>query len=717
MLENFNFEINVLSDKRISYELLDSTLEEINKKLPKNKDPMKKLFEFSVNFLMDCIKLKKYEIVIGMSRFVFLSNFPNRFENIRKKGVLRPSKYEYETKVLKEIIKYLNDKKYFNEDELRYFRNVNALLKIAPDIKDEKLKVIEAIKSRKNFLKNSLAIGEMIFNDLHYDIDSFFSKDTLHEVYYSKNKESILESVSMIVGFHKEIYQKIDSNEINFLDEAIDKSFYQRIFFYAYKIKEFNEAEIKIDFYDYDLVFDDKKSYVLVNVDFEKSKVFGYAKAEMRNRNRCIQLLNKVGGHFKSFHDYLNNLWEERKNDGEPLYFIKTDPVERIVVNSIFNEGVNLFNNDNLFLEEFSSLVNAFDENYNKNLYYKKIYEDFTILDVIKIQRFFYYISFIYKKVYELIKNEKGEDYAFLLRKRSVIPVIKDGNLYDILVRISGKEQEKCKNFIDKFTNFYEDKNDVIDLQYKPLLKSDDNYLVMPTVLAFSNLIRSFSVTENVHLSSYDDIDYMILDVESAFKEQGFFVEKDFDYGVDEVDVVALKDNNLFLFECKNPYHPVNDFELRNTFHHISKGFSQLDKFKRIMTDQSRFKNFLSKLEIDYSKDLSIHYGVINANRAMCGFSKDGFKVFHANELINFIKSGIIISNDKNYHCWDSDTFTVKDFIAYINGDKITNDFHDCMADQLYFMPYRNHLLGLKTFSFDPSKMGEIAKEKYREVN
>jgi len=263
-------------------------------------------------------------------------------------------------------------------------------------------------------------------------------------------------------------------------------------------------------------------------------------------------------------------------------------------------------------------------------------------LDVIKIQRYFYYVSFIYKKVYESIKSEKGEGYAFSLRKRSVIPVIKDDNLYDVLVRISGKEQESCKNFIDKFTNFYEDKNDVIDLQYKPLLKSGDNYLVMPTVIAFSNLIRSFSVTENVHLSSYDDIDYMILDVESAFKEQGFFVEKDFDYGVDEVDVVALKDNNLFLFECKNPYHPVNDFELRNTFHHISKGFSQLDKFKRIMTDQSRFKNFLSKLEIDYSKDISIHYGVINANRVMCGFSKDGFKVFHANELINFIKSGII---------------------------------------------------------------------------
>lgn len=721
MLENFNAEIKILSNKKISYELLDNTLEDINSKLPKNNKPIKELFDFSVDALMDSIKLKKYEVVLGLSRFVFLSNFPNRFEKIRKKGVLRSSKYDYEVKVLKEIIKYLYNEKYFKEEELRYFRNINALLKVAPDIKNEKLIIIEAMKSRKNFLKNSLAIGEMVFNDLHYDVESFFPRETLHEEFYSKNKESILESISLICQFHKEIYKEINSSDLNFLDEKIDNRFYERIFFYAYKIKEFNEAEIKVDFYDYDVIFDEKNKFLLVNDYFEKSKNFGYSKIKMRNFSRSKQILLEMRERISSFEEYLNELWGRGLSNEISLYKILNNPFDRIVVKTCFlsNENaIDLFSNDNIFLEEFANIVTIVDENYNEELLRRELYDNFTILDIIKIQRYFYYVSFIYKKAYEFIKAEGNEEYASLLRKRSVIPVIKDDNLYDILFRITGKEKESCKNFIDKFTNFYQNEDEVIDLQYRPLFKSGDHYLVMPTVFAFSNLVRSFAVNEeDFHLSSYDDIDYMILDVESAFKEQGFFVEKDFDYGVDEIDVVALKDNNLFLFECKNPYHPVNDFELRNTFHHISKGFSQLDKFKRIMTDQSRFKNFLSKLEIDYSKDLSIHYGVINANRAMCGFSKDGFKVFHANELINFIKSGIIISNDKNYHCWDSDSFTVKDFIAYINGDKITNDFHDCMADQLYFMPYRNHLLGLKAFSFDPSKMGEIAKEKYREVN
>lgn len=721
MLENYSAEIKLLSNKKISYRLLDNTLGEINSKLPKNNKPIKQLFDFSVDALMNSIKLKNYEIVLGLSRFVFLSNFPNRFEKIKKKGVLRSSKYDYEVKVLKEIIKYLYNEKYFNEEELRYFRNVNALLKIAPDIKNEKLIIIEAIKSRKNFLKNSLAIGEMVFNNLHYDVESLFPRENLHEEFYSKNKESILESISLICQYHKEIYKEINPSELDFLDEKIDNRFYERMFFYAYKIKEFNEAEIKVDFYDYDVIFDNKNKFLLINDHFEKSKVFGYVKAKMRNFSRTKQILLEMRERLCSFEECLNELWDNTLSKEISLFEILSNPVDRIVVKTHFSLSdnvIDLFSNNNIFLEEFAKMVNVVDENYNEELLYRELYDNFTILDIIKIQRYFYYISFIYKKAYELIKGEDNEEYASLLRKRSVIPVIKDDNLYDALVRITGKEKDSCKNFIDKFTNFYQNEDEVIDLQYRPLFKSGDCYVVMPTVFAFSNLVRSFAINEEgLHLSSYDNVDYMMLDVENSLKGKGFFVEKDFEYGVDEIDIVAFKDNNLFLFECKNPYHPVNDFELRNTFDHISKAFTQLEKFKIIMSNEVKFKDFLSKLNIQFSENIKIFYGVINANRAMCGFSQNGYKVFHANELISFLNTGLITSNDKKFHCWDSDSFTVMDFISYIKGDKITNDFHDCMLVLPYYLEYRNHILGLKSFSFDTSKMRKIAKEKYREVN
>jgi Holliday junction resolvase len=38
-----------------------------------------------------------------------------------------------------------------------------------------------------------------------------------------------------------------------------------------------------------------------------------------------------------------------------------------------------------------------------------------------------------------------------------------------------------------------------------------------------------------------------------------------------EVDVLAYKDGDLFILECKNVYHPVNAYELRSTYDHLKK--------------------------------------------------------------------------------------------------------------------------------------------------
>lgn len=720
MLENFDAEIKLLSNKRISDGVLDSTLKIINSKLPKTKKEIKKLFDFSVSSLMHSIKLKEYEIFFGLARFVFLANFPNSFVNIRKKGVLRASKYGYESTVLEEIVKCLYDKKYFTEDELRYLSNINELLKIAPDIKKEKLKVVSAIKSRKNFLKNSLALGEIIFNDLHYDVKSFFSKKTLHEEFFSKNKESVLESISLICQFHKEIYQKINLYSLISVDEGVDEEFYKKIFFRAYKIKEFNEAEIKLDFYDYDLICNEKDRFLLVNDNFEKCKVFGYAKMKMRNLSRNTQIYKEVKGNLYSLDDYLNNFFEKEFSKKNPLYSIEKNPIERIVVLTYFftdTKVFDLFSSNTFFLEEYISLITIVEENYNENLLEKKLYKDFTVLDLIKIQRYFYYIGFIYKKAYELEKNKKGENYASLLRRRSVIPVIKDDEFYYALSMVLGKEKELCKEFIDKFTNFYENKGDVIDLQYKPLFKSNNYYVLMPTIFSFSNLIRSFSINEKIHLSSYDDIDYMMEELKKALNSKNFFVEKDFEFGEDEIDIIAFKENHLFLFECKNPYHPVNDFELRNTFDHLVKGLYQLEKIKNIVSNPHKLKDILFKLGIPFSKNIEIHYGVINANRSMYGYKKNEYKVFHANEMINFLTTGIISIGEVDYNCWDSDNFRVQDFVDYINGSKLTNDFHETTVDIAYYIGYEKHCLGIKTFSFDQMVMSKIVKEKYREVS
>ena len=43
-----------------------------------------------------------------------------------------------------------------------------------------------------------------------------------------------------------------------------------------------------------------------------------------------------------------------------------------------------------------------------------------------------------------------------------------------------------------------------------------------------------------------------------------------------DTDLVAYRDGVLYLFECKNAYHPCNPHEMRNSYDHIRKAGTQL---------------------------------------------------------------------------------------------------------------------------------------------
>ncbi|MET4904537.1 hypothetical protein L9G71_06705 [Morganella morganii] len=184
-----------------------------------------------------------------------------------------------------------------------------------------------------------------------------------------------------------------------------------------------------------------------------------------------------------------------------------------------------------------------------------------------------------------------------------------------------------------------------------------------------------------------------------------FHVNIDFKYGNDEIDVIAYLDGNLFIFECKNPYHPVSDFELRNTYSHLEKGFSQIEKFKKILENTYSFRQLLINADIIPSDVNHIHYGVVNANRVLSGISNNNIKTFHANELINFIESGDIISKGNKTNVWKNREFNVSDLVEYINGNnEFYNDLDKIKKDVFHEYKFKSKKLTLLTCFFDISE-------------
>lgn len=717
MLDLYSEEIDVLSIKHIDAEVRNAALIKIREKLPTSEKKRREILKFATATLLNNVRNRDYNASFGMLRFTFFTNLEKPIAEARKQGVFRASKTNFNPKLTKELLEELYHSQTLADDELHYIRSVNGLLKLAPDVLDFKNKIVVAASSRRYFLKTILSIAETKYSDLlaHYDERP---EIPYMDMLFHNNKESILTSASYIVQIYREVTPGLKLKDSNGIDETISHDFYYNLLEAAFSITNYLEAEIKVDFYDYGVWFDEEtRSFSVDSVEFETAKSYGYAKADLRMYSQS--LIYNEAANSKSYAEMLNEFWLRDSQEAESIvHAIKNAPFERIVLKTFnieYGHQANIFGHDRPFKEEQMQLMALMDENYNIDVFDTKIYRDFACFDIFKLQRFFGFIAFIYKKAYEKLRAE-GHSNSDLIRKRSVLPVFDKEDLVRIFQNTTGKSQADCEGLLEKLTNDKFTDYEVIDLQYKPILTIEHRYLVMPTLFAYSNLCRSLAIDEGVHFSVSGKYDYMVKNVSDILNDQGFTVQHDFPFGDDEIDIAAVYGENLFLFECKNPYHPVNDFELRNTYAHLVKGFSQIEKFQERFKDRQVLDQFLKNLKVNPKNIKNIHYGVINANRALTGLSKNGVKVFHANELMNFISTGKLISADCEYHSWKSESFHGEDLVAYMTGEVISDDMICHKLPLPFSIAFRSGTMHFRTYQYDLEKTNALIETKYRYI-
>lgn len=715
MLNNYENEIKILSDKTININEKNRIAEIIKNKLPSSENIRKEILKTAVTSLCKKLNENNYENSLGISRFIFLSDFSNPMSEIRKQGAFRVSKVNFDNQVILEITRDIYESENISLVDENYLRNVNTLLILAPEVRKVKDEILKSATSSKFFLKTILAIAEEKYCELLWDDKKFLDNNYLDRIFYN-NKESILSSVSYMVQLFRESVGELAIRDSNGIDEGM-REHYISLIESSFAVTNYLKSEIDVDVYDYDVITDPNQTAVFLNnEDFETAKNYGYVKTDLRMQSQVRRHLDSLNSQ-ESFLDVLEEIWERNSQEEESiLYAVKTSPVERIVVAAALPEyghGANLFGSNVLFKEEMMQLIILMDENYNDDAPLVKICGSFTSLDIFKIQRFFIYIGFIYHRAIEKLKISGRSDFE-KLRMNSVLPVMEEAQILQLLKNCTGKPLDECKVLLEELTNAEISLNETIDLQYKPVLKVGAKYLVMPTVLGHSNIIRSLAKSEGVHFSVVGKTDHMVKTVSDALITQGFKVKHDFKFGVDEVDIIAAKDEYLFLFECKNPYHPVNDFELRNTYAHLVKGFSQLENFKERFRDEQIFKQFLRNLSISPSSIKHVNYGVINANRALTGLSKNGIKAFHAGELMNFVRTGKIILGSEEFETWQNENFEVKDLLSYMAGKIVSNDLILHKIPIKYSIKLGNLSLQLQSFEFDLEGANQHAKQKYR---
>ncbi|WP_212793942.1 hypothetical protein, partial [Acinetobacter baumannii] len=93
----------------------------------------------------------------------------------------------------------------------------------------------------------------------------------------------------------------------------------------------------------------------------------------------------------------------------------------------------------------------------------------------------------------------------------------------------------------------------------------------------------------------------------------GFTVFTEVKFGKYDIDILAKLDNEVFIFECKNSYHPANEYELRNSFEHLVKAEKQLENLEKMLKDPTTRKNLAKKLQISLYK-CNFNFSIVSSN-------------------------------------------------------------------------------------------------------
>lgn len=169
------------------------------------------------------------------------------------------------------------------------------------------------------------------------------------------------------------------------------------------------------------------------------------------------------------------------------------------------------------------------------------------------------------------------------------------------------------------------------------------------------------------------------------------------------LDGMAIMDDYLFIFECKNTLHPTDMFQLRTSYDYIKKGGAQLTFFRNSFA--SDLKEKLSrKLGIDLSGITKVITAIIMGNRMFSGYMIDNNIVCNVFELSSFIATGKINIAGEVISLWKSDTFHKEDLAEYLGQNSYIRKRMCALTQYDKCFNFKKHTLVLKSYYLDCAK-------------
>jgi hypothetical protein len=217
--------------------------------------------------------------------------------------------------------------------------------------------------------------------------------------------------------------------------------------------------------------------------------------------------------------------------------------------------------------------------------------------------------------------------------------------------------------------------------------------------------------------------------LEDALKPISSFVQRNFSYSFNgrksEIDVIAVIDNHLFVFECKNSLHPTSPFELRTSYDYIKKGSNQLSYFSAFWEEET-FMDYIATKTRTQSLT-TLHTCIVTGNRMFSGWKEQGHSIRTIYELQNFINSGKISAklldldvktlDTQAISLWKGTVFSADDLVDYIDNDSLHTLYFDSMIKTEAETSFDNINIVQYKYNLDATQFLQKVFSKFRLIN
>lgn len=650
---------------------------------------------------------------------LLLSGADKVIARIRREGKFRPSKYNFFAPAVQYVVEDLieNAAGYqVSDQDLGYLTSVRSLLVLASALKNLRMSLVSRMrKSRDHAVKTLLANIDIIFTN---GVSGDWLADT--DSVYAYSSESMAEAFSYLLRlFDAEIGLKPEY--LNFVDEScVYSPFYRDLLVDAAKICEYLEAEVLIDAFPYRAQILERGDVSVSAEDplLEKSIRVGYVQAEMQKQLRIATFANELANENGAIQSVTRLAEHCFTSLGERIVTYVKQPRPRYVAMWPMDSRLfEPFSANRLFLEDMASLEMLGTEDYvdPSTIVNSPVVGSITVIDILKVQRFFHFLSF---GIYLAAENHSPTYQRPSIRLSSCLPVFERRNMLTYLSGIVG--EDKAAEILNVLT--CDLSADYVDLQYTPFVRVGNWYVISIAVLISSNLVRNVLChhSQRLTMRGEESMDPMQAALRDALANAGFQVEAEVELGPKgntlETDIVAYRDGNLFLFECKNSFHPCNVYEMRTSYDHVIYAAHQLTKRVAWLEDRSNLVRAFQKIGWDVPETVSVHSCVAIGNRVFNGYECEGHPVRQVHEMLNIISAGTVRINGVLRRVWGGWEFSTNDLLQYLEGTTVTADFMESARPLNRHLKFGSVGLSKSSYMLDTEHLAALGAARYPAV-